>query len=710
MKKLFSLFTLLISLNFFAQEAVANPNDVEYAPQKSLRGRFSINAAGEQIVFAQGNLQVHPLAGTHVSPTDPAAYGVYQFAATQWERCNTSGYSPTYEGWIDVHGWGTGDAPGKNSGNTLDYITYHEWGANAIHNGGDSLYGWRTLTADEWQYIIEGRPNADKRAAFALVNNVQGYMLLPDNWQLPVGLTFYPGKKPNEYGRNTYTLEQWQRLEDAGAVFLPNGYFWSSTPQNLSGTGDENRAYAVYNYPYYSISPRQDMSICNALQVRLVQTPTLPDPEVAPTYAAEKPLTAKFRVSEDKVVVFSQGYLQYNDYLHAWQFAENQWDYLSKEQNISVSDGYAEWIDLFAWGTGNNPILLDPDIHAYVNFTDWGINPIHNGGNQPNQWFTLSREEWMYLFQNQDNMIATVHGNKGRIVLPPTFKDQPEYLDFSPQSENANVLTDEQWAELEAKGAVFFPAGLDRYLDDEIDFMVTIATAPYIRVWSSTPYADEYSPIQYYAFQFFTEFNNNGSPWSVGTGYRSNGMSVRLVQETINTIPLDLAIIDAHDVYNRLLDMAEKESHPGYAELAAQLLIAIESAEAVANDPDATLEEITNAKERLENYIGHLDYAASVWMIYYDFFENGYTEIAETFKAATDAAVATLLSEDATEEEIANAIKTIEDAYDAAYYAYQHWDVENVAADKKPQKLLRNNMLLILNNGKTFNALGVELK
>lgn len=685
------------------QEVEPDPIEIEYAEEKPLRGRFSINAQGEQIVFSQGNLQYFPQLDT------------FQFAANQLERSADNDYRCKYtKAWVDIFSWGMENDFILQSADQPAGADFVDFGTRAIANGGGQPNQWRTLSYDEWQYLLQGRPNADKKAGFVKVNGIVGFMLLPDIWHMPKGLTFMPSWRAtysDSYYANIYSLEDWQRMEEAGAVFLPTGRFWTSTPQDMSGSAEEDRAYVFQiDGSYYSyFGPNEHHSIIGASQVRLVQTPTLPEPEVAPiSYNSERPLTGKFMVSEDKAIVFSQGNLQYNDYVQTWQFAQNQWDYLPATNNQSVSEGYAEWFDLFGWGTGNNPMLLDPDIQMYADFTDWGINPIHNGGNEPNLWFTLSKEEWDYLLQNQSHMMATVHGNKGRILLPSTFNDEPEYLDYNPQSENANILTDEQWAELEAQGAVFLPAGPGRYIDEYN--LLSISTAPYIRIWTSTPYTDEYSTEQSYAYRFFAEFNYNGSPWSISTGYRPYGISVRLVQETTNTIPLDLAIIDARNAYNQLLEMAEEDNHTCYADLAAQLLIAIGSAEAVANAPDATQEEINQAKERLEEYTEHLDYAASVWMIYYEFLDYGYPEIAETFKAATDAAVATLQNEDATEEEIANAIKTIEDAYDDAYYAYQHWDVENVTAGEKAHKLLRDNMILIIRNGKTYSPTGQAIK
>ncbi len=686
------------------QDVEPDPIDIEYAEAKPLRGRFTINADGEQIVFSQGDLQYFPQLDT------------FQFAANQWERSTDNDYRTKYtKAWIDIFSWGMENdfiLQTTASSTGADYV---DFGTRAIANGGGQPNQWRTLSFDEWQYLLEERPNAAQKAASATVNGVVGYMLLPDTWHMPKGLKFRPGWRYSSYDPydlNTYSLEDWQRMEEAGAVFLPNGDLWTSTPQNMSGSADENHAYVLSMDKHYNFYFGQETHLCilSAAQVRLVQAPTLPEPEVAPvTYNSEKPLTGKFLVGEDKVVIFSQGNLQYNDYVQTWQFAENQWDYLSKEHNISISEGYAEWFDLFGWGTGNHPTLDDWDYNRYLDFTDWGINPIRNGGNEPNQWFTLSKEEWEYLFEYQSHAAAIVHGIKGRIVLPKVMAVYPDYLNCSTMNENDNVLTDEQWAEMEANGAVFLPAALLRYRDQEAARDQIVYNNQPLRFWTSTPYTDEYVQTSEYAWTVYIQQGYNRWYYTSNIS-RECGLPVRLVQETTNTISLELAIFDARDIYDNLLIMAEEKNKPGIADLAAYLLHAIESAEAVANDPDATQEEINQAKEDLENYIYRLDVAVSVLDFYYDLMKYEFTEIAETYKAAIDPAIAIYLSEDATEEDLANAYQAMSDAYDAAIYAVEHWDVENVSAGEKPQKLLRDHMLLIRSNGRTFNVVGEEMK
>lgn len=99
-----------------------------------------------------------------------------------------------------------------------------------------------TLTNDEWTYLIDKRANAASLRGQATVNNVHGYIFLPDKWTKPNGVSFTA--TPNTWGTNVYNATDWKKMEAAGAVFLPAaghrykdntwdegdaGYYWSST-------------------------------------------------------------------------------------------------------------------------------------------------------------------------------------------------------------------------------------------------------------------------------------------------------------------------------------------------------------------------------------------------------------------------------------------------------------------------------------------------
>ena len=210
---------------------------------------FSVGE-GRQVMFSRGNLQYQPSTGS------------WRFAGNQFDtvgRYNAYA-SETYQGWIDLFGWGTsgyaGCMPYTITTNCDDYAPNHtdishtdyDWGVpNAIIRGGDRSEMWRTLTYDEWEYIIYKRPNAIYLHGQATVMGVGGYLLMPDIWDCPDDVHFAPDA-PDRY-TNTYNRQQWIRLQQLGVVFLPAagvrdgknvnavgqfGYYWTSKAANRS--------------------------------------------------------------------------------------------------------------------------------------------------------------------------------------------------------------------------------------------------------------------------------------------------------------------------------------------------------------------------------------------------------------------------------------------------------------------------------------------
>ena len=204
MKKIFFLCAMCASMTAFATEG-------------ALSGKFTINANGDQIQFAQGNLQYQ------------ASTDTWQFAANQWDIIGTDNDSigdPNYTGWIDLFGWGTGANPTQSSLDDANYATFVDWGTNAISNGANTPNMWRTLTGDEWEYILKRRANIENLRAFATVNGTHGLIILPDDWTTPAGLSIVylaniEGDWKADWTTNTYDGADWTTMEDNGAVFLP---------------------------------------------------------------------------------------------------------------------------------------------------------------------------------------------------------------------------------------------------------------------------------------------------------------------------------------------------------------------------------------------------------------------------------------------------------------------------------------------------------
>ena len=211
-------------------------------PEGALSGEFSVSA-DTKVHFSMGNLQYQ------------ASTKTWRFAEHQYYIIgdDNKNISDTYDGWIDLFGWGTGSNPTLISTTVADYETFTDWGVNKISNGGNTANQWRTLTNDEWEYLYSGRTAASHLRSRATVNNVPGYIFLPDTWSLPSGMSFTANIK--DWDINTYSATDWAGMEWKGAVFLPAaggrsgttvvsvgsvGDYWSSTHD------DTDNAYDLY--------------------------------------------------------------------------------------------------------------------------------------------------------------------------------------------------------------------------------------------------------------------------------------------------------------------------------------------------------------------------------------------------------------------------------------------------------------------------------
>ena len=271
-----------------------------------LPGLFSV-AANKKVYFSQGNLQYQ------------ASTNTWRFAENQYDfvgvgtvgnggnviGSNNSQISSTYDGWIDLFGWGTsgyqfasgyGTAyqPWSTSAATNEHYgptdgtsgltgTYAngDWGSNAISNGGNSAGLWRTLTKDEWTYVFNTRSTTSGvRYAKAKVNGVNGVILLPDDWST----SYYSLASTNTvgaaYNTNSISSSDWSsKFEAHGAVFLPaagfrhvrtmnypaaHGNYWSTT---ASGTSS---AYSVFFY-LDNVNPATNSNRYLGCSVRLVR-------------------------------------------------------------------------------------------------------------------------------------------------------------------------------------------------------------------------------------------------------------------------------------------------------------------------------------------------------------------------------------------------------------------------------------------------------
>ena len=262
----------------------------------AVKGLFSVSE-NYKVYFSKGNLQYHGSTNT------------WRFADKQWDCVGgaNSNISSSYSGWIDLFGWATSGfyydgtchypwtcsstggyvAYGNHYANLDDETGEADWGYNAISNGGNCIGQWRTLSEEEWKYLVCTRNTASGiRFAKGIVNGVNGVILLPDDWNSSVyGLTNTNNETSASYDDNVISNETWMSvLEPAGAVFLPaagkrehlgvyhanvEGGYWSSSGSSVAGGFGHHDLAACFEFGSTRLGLNSE-SRCDGYSVRLV--------------------------------------------------------------------------------------------------------------------------------------------------------------------------------------------------------------------------------------------------------------------------------------------------------------------------------------------------------------------------------------------------------------------------------------------------------
>ncbi|MCR5554137.1 MAG: hypothetical protein K6F29_01220, partial [Bacteroidales bacterium] len=169
--------------------------------------------------------------------------------------------------------------------------TNYDWGVyNAIYNPKtqttDAPGTWRTLTKDEWVYLLNTRPTASNiRYAKATVCGIVGLIIVPDN----CSNTYYPLTNVNTagaaYTSNIIGATDWAKMENVGCVFLPAaglrdgplvfnvgsaGYYWSATYYTYYSSIYAYYAYCL-GFGSIDLHPSDNNSRGYCISVRLVK-------------------------------------------------------------------------------------------------------------------------------------------------------------------------------------------------------------------------------------------------------------------------------------------------------------------------------------------------------------------------------------------------------------------------------------------------------
>ena len=181
---------------------------------EALDGLFTINASGEEVVFAQGNLQ--------------KLGNMYQFAKNQYDYFGTDQ--------SDTH---------------RDMFAFLDYNNPAVDEP------WSMLSHDEWKYLLITRSvtntlSADARFTMATIGDTyKGLIIFPDYYEHPEGTGFIAGVfNSNSNYTAQVSLEGWAMMEAAGCVFLPAAGY-RSYKGTWYGVGEEIGYMSCTEHPKY---------------------------------------------------------------------------------------------------------------------------------------------------------------------------------------------------------------------------------------------------------------------------------------------------------------------------------------------------------------------------------------------------------------------------------------------------------------------------
>ena len=230
---------------------------------------FSISS-WDLVRFSKGNLQYN------------ASTDTWRFAEKQTDHIGAENnkIADDNTNWIDLFGYGTSGwesgaeayQPWSTASSYSKYLNqdladaYEEadWGAhNAIANGGNRAGMWRTLTKDEWSFLLNSRNAstvggaANGRFAKATVSGVKGLILFPDEYEHPDGV-----EQPSSvndggasFSANSYAPSHFSKMQSAGAIFLPiTGYRSGYQILERDNYGHYWSASATSSYSSYALT------------------------------------------------------------------------------------------------------------------------------------------------------------------------------------------------------------------------------------------------------------------------------------------------------------------------------------------------------------------------------------------------------------------------------------------------------------------------
>ena len=456
---------------FLAALCCAMMNVWASLPSGALPGTFTINAQGKKVFFSKGDLMYQPSTGTWRFMD---AYETRQIDnSVRFNRETTdkwinlfgwgaSGYVNTVSSYptaqpTSVHTYSLGPVQGiygSIDGNDLAGVNAeYDWAwHNKIENGGNQEHLWRTLSIDEWQYIVNSRSEAYKKRFWVALqyqdsNIPLGLILLPDQWDRTDLFDNTSLTVANEYEYFNMTLQQITDIVEAGGVLLNtagmrqvynleekiSGFYWSVTK-------DGSRAKALYFVNHecgvlnYVLCGQKMTTATTDVFAGLRVRPVI-DKETADQYHAptEIPVTFIYRSVDGNqtragYLITEEGQSIYNSGDIVWYQQPG-----TKHFTLQIRDGYSDWYcrEFLLFYESDRP-------YDYI-YLGKGVTEVDLTIDEPCEaWAYFYRYKYYHVRVNvNDTTMGTATGGSYRVIeetpmtLTATPKEGYRFVDWT---------------------------------------------------------------------------------------------------------------------------------------------------------------------------------------------------------------------------------------------------------------------------------------
>lgn len=230
---------LAVTLGVAAQSFSVSPSDrVVFAP-----GNLQYQASSDSFRFAPEQFSVLGYQNDSIGPDNSLWIDLFGWATSGYDNTAADRLAIHFEPWswicelgaeldYELNQFGYGPSQNMPDRDFQSTAEAYDWGFYR-RIGNDAPRTWRTLSREEWRYLLWSRERADELHKLVSVADVRGLLLVPDGGRLPVA--------------DVFSVDEWHVLEAEGCVFLPMagaryhfrtadvglmGGYWTSTCHN----------------------------------------------------------------------------------------------------------------------------------------------------------------------------------------------------------------------------------------------------------------------------------------------------------------------------------------------------------------------------------------------------------------------------------------------------------------------------------------------